>query len=193
MRDTFTGGREQTTIDVARLENTPEQIDKPSVPDTPPHAFQKPPVMDRIKVARQVTFDDPAALRIGTILKLRLHATNSMMHAAFRPEAMGVAMEIAFPDRLHGHQHCTLNNTVRQGRNTQRSRLAIGFRDIDPFDRLRAIGALHMIGPKIIQMLVQIDLQTSLIHSVNAWRSGTVRRQNNPSGLGKPFPIGNEP
>ena len=81
-------------------------------------------------------------------------------------------MEIALPYRLHDHQHCALNNTVCQSRYTQRTQLAIRFRDIDPFDRLRAIGALQKVGLQVIQMLVQIALQASLIHSVNARCSG---------------------
>jgi hypothetical protein len=36
-------------------------------------------------------------------------------------------MKIAFPDRLHGHQHRALDDAVGQGRNTQRASLAIGF------------------------------------------------------------------
>ena len=40
-------------------------------------------------------------------------------------------MKVAFPDRLHGHQHRTLDDAVFQGRDTQCAFLAIGFRDID--------------------------------------------------------------
>ena len=77
--------------------------------------------MYRIEVAGQITFDDPAATLIGAILKLQPHGADSVMHTAFWPEAIGKAMEIAFPDRLHGHQHCALDNTVCQGRDTQRA------------------------------------------------------------------------
>ena len=119
MRNTFAGSHEQTTIDVACLENTPEEIDKPPIPYPPPNTLQKQPVMNRIEVARQITFDDPAASRIGSILKLYLHGTDGMVNAAFRPEAIGQTMEVAFPYRLHGHQHGALDNTVCQGRYTQ--------------------------------------------------------------------------
>ena len=75
--------------------------------------------MDSIEVARQITFDDPTPPRSGaTILQLQLHRTDGMMHATFRPEAVGEAMEVAFPDRLHGHQHRALDNAVFQGRHT---------------------------------------------------------------------------
>src|SRR5690606_21343310 len=36
-------------------------------------------------------------------------------------------------------------------------------------------------------------LHPSLIHSVNARSSCATRRQNDPGGFGKPFPVGNEP
>ena len=76
--------------------------------------------MNGVEVARQITFDDPAApRRVRAVLKLQLHGTNGMMHAAFRPEAIGQAMEVAFPNRLHGHQHGALDNAVCQGRYTQ--------------------------------------------------------------------------
>jgi hypothetical protein len=42
-------------------------------------------------------------------------------------------------------------------------------------------------------MAIQPGLHPSLVHSVNARRPGATRRQNDPGGFGKPFPIGNEP
>ncbi len=48
-RNPFTGGREQATVDVARLEDAPEKIDKPTVPHPPPHTSQKQPVMNGTK------------------------------------------------------------------------------------------------------------------------------------------------
>ena len=67
-----------------------EKIDEPSVLHTSPHAFQKQPVMDRVEVAGQITFDDSAAPhRVGTILKLYPHCADGMMHAPFRSEAIG--------------------------------------------------------------------------------------------------------
>lgn len=171
--NTLAGSRKQATIDVTRLENAPEKIDKPTIPHPSPHTLQKQPVMDGVEVARQITFDDPAApRRIRSILKLQLHGANSMMHASLGPEAIGQTMEIALPYWLHGHQHGALDNTVCQGRYTQWSQLAIGFRDMDSLDRLGAIGALQQVCPQVGQMLIQSGLQPSLVHSVNALRSG---------------------
>lgn len=113
LRNTFARGHEQTTVDVACLEEPPEQIDELVVPDSPPHAAKQKPMVDRVEVARQITFDDPAVPRPGaTILLLYLHRPDSVMHAAFRPEAVGEAMEAALPDRFHGHQHRALDDTV---------------------------------------------------------------------------------
>ncbi|GLS30897.1 site-specific DNA recombinase [Mesorhizobium albiziae] len=121
LRNTLASSREQATVDVACLENAPEKIDKPSIPHPPPHALQKQPMMNGVEVARQITFDDPASLRASAILKLYPHGTNSMVHAPLRPEAIGKTMEVALPNRLHSHQHGALDNTVCQGRYTQRS------------------------------------------------------------------------
>ena len=49
MRNTFAGSREQTAINVACFENTPEKIDKPPIPHPPPDTLQKQPVMNRIE------------------------------------------------------------------------------------------------------------------------------------------------
>src|SRR5262249_54714219 len=53
------------------------------------HAFQEQPMMDSVEVARQITFDDPAALRVRAILQLHPHCTNRMMNTAFGTEAVG--------------------------------------------------------------------------------------------------------
>ncbi len=89
LRNPFAGSREQAAVDVACFENAPEKIDKPSIPHPPPNTLEKEPVMNRVKVARQITFDDPATPCVGSILKLYLHGTDSMVHAPLRPEAIG--------------------------------------------------------------------------------------------------------
>jgi hypothetical protein len=120
---------EQAMADVAYLLEPQEQIDEPIVPGTPPDTAKQKPVVYRVEVGRQFTFKDPAAPRPGTsILQLYLHCPDSVMHAAFRPEAIGEAMEVALPDRLHCHRHRTLDDVVFQGRDTQWAFLAIGFR-----------------------------------------------------------------
>ena len=81
-------------------------------------------------------------------------------------------MEVAFPDRLHGHQHGALDNTVCQGRDTQRSQLAFGFRDIDPLDRLGPIAAMKQVFTQLLQVITQVLLHALLVYSVNAGRSG---------------------
>ena len=102
-------------------------------------------------------------------------------------------MEVAFPDRLHGHQHRTLDDTVGQGRDTQRSSLAVGFRDIDSPDRLWTVSPVEQVGPQAGQMFRQSSLHSLLIHSVETRRIGATRRQYDPGGFGKPRSIGDEP
>lgn len=51
LRNTFTGGREQTMVDVACFQDTPEKFNKPLVSDPPPYTFDKQLVMYGIEVA----------------------------------------------------------------------------------------------------------------------------------------------
>ena len=73
-------------------------------------------MMDSVEVARQITFDDPASLRVRAILQLQPHCANRMVNTAFGTKAIGAGVEVALPDRLHGHQHRPLDNTVQQDR-----------------------------------------------------------------------------
>ena len=75
-------------------------------------------MMDGVEVARQITFDDPAALRVRAILQLHPHCTNRMMNTAFGAEAVGTRVEVTLPNRLHGHQHRPLDNAVQQDRHS---------------------------------------------------------------------------
>ena len=77
-------------------------------------------------------------------------------------------MEIAFPDRVHDHQHNALDNAVSQGWDTQGSQLTIGFPDIDAPDRLWTICPLQQALLQLIQVVSQIDLHLVLIYSINA-------------------------
>jgi hypothetical protein len=77
-------------------------------------------------------------------------------------------MEVAFPDWLHGHEHGSLDDAIRQSRNTQWAELAVGFRDIDSLHRLGAITLVQQAFSQVFQMLIQSDLQSLLIYSVDA-------------------------
>ena len=59
--------------------------------------------MNRIEVARKVTFDDPATFRFLTVRQLKFHGADGVVYAAFWPEPIGETMEVAFPNGLHDH------------------------------------------------------------------------------------------
>ena len=141
----------------------------------------------------KITFDDPAPLRVRAILQLQPHGANRMVNTAFGSETIGTGVEIALPDRLHGHQHRPLDNTIQQDRYTQWSQLAVGLRDIDSLDRCRTISAVQQGRPQPLQMMIQMGFKASLVHSVKARRACTSRCQHDPSRLSKPVPIGDEP
>ena len=169
----FAGGHEQALINVACFKKQPEQIDQAFVCDTPPGTFQKQLVVNRVKVARQISFDGPAALRGGPVLQLQLHGTNCVVHTTFGPEAVGTAMKITLPDRFHGHEHSALDNAVSQGWDTQGSQLAIGFQNIDTLDRLWVVGPLKQVIAQLDQMIFQIPLQLLLVYSIDTRSGGT--------------------
>lgn len=150
-------------------------------------------MMDSVEVARQITFDDPAALLLRAILQLHPHCTNRMMNTALGTEAVGASVEVALPDRLHGHQHRPLDDAVQQDRYTQRSQLAVGLRDIDSLDRRWAVSAVQQGHAQPIQMTLQNGSKSSLVHSVKTRCMGAFRRQDDPGGLSKPIPVGDEP
>ena len=102
-------------------------------------------------------------------------------------------MEVAFPYWFHGHQHRALDDAIPQGRDTQWSSLAIGFRDIDSLDRLWAVISAQQVRSQAGQVFCQSGLHSLLVHSVNARGIGATRCQYDPGGLAKPRPIGNEP
>lgn len=81
--------------------------------------------MDRVEVARQISFDDPAALQVRAILQLHPHCTNRMMNTALGTEAVGARVEVALPDRLDGRQHRPLDDAAQQDRYTRWSQLSV--------------------------------------------------------------------
>jgi len=52
-------------------------------------------VVDSVEVARQITFDDLAPLRVRAILQLQPHGANRMVNTAFGSETIGTGVEIA--------------------------------------------------------------------------------------------------
>ena len=171
MRNAFAGGHEQATINVTRFQEPTEKIDKSPVLHPSPHTFEKQPVMDRIKVACQITFDNPAAPgRIGSILKLYLHGADGMMHAPFRPEAIGKPMEIA--SQIGSMAISMARWTMRPSGSKYPVVVAChwilgyGYASLDG-----AIAPLQQLYSQVIQMLIQSDLKSLLIHSVDAWCS----------------------
>jgi len=112
LRDPFASGPEQTTIDVACLEESPEQDLETVVTNALAHTLHQQLMMDRIEIAGQIAFYHPATDRMGAILQLKFHGPNRVMHATLRPETIGETMKIALPNRLHCHQHRTLHDPV---------------------------------------------------------------------------------
>lgn len=76
--------------------------------------------MDRVEVACQITFDDPAAPRhVGSIPELYLHGAGRHGARSVQAGSHRIGDGSRFPDWLHGHEHGSLDDAIRQSRNTQ--------------------------------------------------------------------------
>jgi site-specific DNA recombinase len=186
LRHTFAGSPEQTFVYMACSDESPEQGQETYIPDPFPHTAHQQFVMHRVKVAGQITFDHPTTRRIGTVLKLKLHGTDGVMHTALRPKAIGEAMKVAFPDRLHGHEQGTLYDPIPKGRNTQWPLLAVGLRDIDSLCRLWLVATCQQLGSYRVQLIPEIALHCLLVDTVDARRLCASRRQGHSGGFLQP-------
>jgi len=70
------------------FDKSPKQGQETRIPDPLPQTPHQQLVMHRVKVAGKITFDHPATRRMRTVLKLKSHGTDSVMHTTLRSEAM---------------------------------------------------------------------------------------------------------
>jgi len=112
----------------------PQQCQKALICNALANSPHQQPMMDGVEVAGQVTFNNPATrhARFITVLQLQLDRSYRMVDAAFGSEAVGKPMKIAFPNRLHRHQHRPLHDSITQTRYAQgpQFRLVTRFRNI---------------------------------------------------------------
>ncbi len=102
-------------------------------------------------------------------------------------------MKVAFPDRLHGHEHGTLYDPIPKGRNTQWPLLAVGLRDIDSSRRLWLIATCQQLGTYGVQLVLEIARHRLLVYPIDARCLCATRRQRHSGGLLQPRPVGNYP
>ena len=114
LRNTFACSAKQTAINASSLDKLPEQGKEAPIGNTFADSFQQQSMMDRIEVAGEIAFDHPApgATFIVTFLQLQFDRAYRMVNAPSGSEAVGGTMEITLPDRLHGHQHRPLHNSI---------------------------------------------------------------------------------
>jgi hypothetical protein len=117
----FAGGTKETAINVAGFDEFPQQCQKALICNALANSSHQEPMMNRVKIAGQIAFYYPATdhpILTVTILQLELHRSDRMVNAAFGSEAVGKPMKIAFPNRLHRHQHRPLHDSITQTRDT---------------------------------------------------------------------------
>ncbi len=108
------------------------------------------------------------------------------MHTALRPETIGETVKIAFPDRLHGHEHGTLYDPIPKGRNTQWPLLAVSLRDIDAPRGLWLVATCQQLGTDHVQLVLEILFHCLLVDTVDARCFCTLRCQCHSGRLLQP-------
>ncbi len=148
--------------------------------------FHEQTMMDRVKVAGEVTLDNPATNGVVTVLQLKFHRTNCVMHATLWPKSIRKAMKIALPNRFHHHKHSSLHNAIAQRRNTQRSLFAVGLRDVNTPCRLRSKAAIKKLRAQLLKAFIKLTFHPLFIYTVDARSSCTSRCESNTGGLLQP-------
>src|SRR5215469_13298665 len=97
-------------------------------------------MVNRIKVCRNVPFDDPEIPR--TFTKEVAESPDGVHRTAIGSESIRELTKVRLVDRFQDHSHRLLYNPVTKGRDAQRAFLAIRFGDVHPS---------HGIGFKVIR------------------------------------------
>ena len=114
--NTFACRPKQTTLYVACSKESPEQGQETRIMDPFAYTSHQQLMMDLVEVAGEVALDYPATNSIGTILQLKPHGADRVVHTTFRSEPIRETMKVALPDGVHCHEHGTLHKTVAQRR-----------------------------------------------------------------------------
>ena len=76
-----------------------------------------------------------------------------------RPVAVGVRVEPGLHQRLQASPDDLLSHAVRDRRNTERARAAVGLGDVDPADRGRKVAARRQPVPELVEVARQVSLE----------------------------------
>ena len=121
-----------------RFEKPLDQRQYLSVADPARHALDQFGMRDRIEVAAQICVD---YLTI-TLIQQTVDRSDRILCASFRSISVLLGFEVRLEDRFDHQHHSHLDNTVLDGRNTQRSLTSVRLLDPYPSDSFRPIALL---------------------------------------------------
>src|SRR6266511_5688312 len=139
----------QTLQDVG-FQPTAEEVEHPAIADPLLDPRHQTIVRVRLEVRLQVGIHHMGV----SLLEQPIDLPQRVTAPAFRTEAVAAVAEPALEDRLDHEPDRLLDDAILDRGYPQRPRPAVALRDLDPFDRLRAVAAL----PQGRRQLRQIDL-----------------------------------
>ncbi len=170
---------EQLVFDVPRLDKAPKEVKEPSVVYPASDRFRQQSVMNRVKVARQITLDDPTTCRRSLRIvpqQLEFHGSNRMMDTATWPKSIGRGMKVAFPNGFHHHEHRALDDAVAQSGDTQRAPFSVFLRNVHPASRVGLIGAGQKLLADVREFLGQMRFHLAFPNAINVMRAASASR-----------------
>src|SRR5713226_8221060 len=139
-------------LEHARLQPFLDQADYSPVSDPMLHKLRHPFVVDVVKEPPYVGVEHPVHFPARDPYRQRVQR---IVLAAPRPESVGKAQKVLFPDLVENRPYRVLYDFVFQCRDPQWSLPSIGLRDPDSPRRLRSIGSTMDSSVKVLQPLLQ--------------------------------------
>ena len=186
-------GVKEPLVDVPRLEELPEQVQKPPVPDSPPHGFHEQSVMYGVEVTRQIPFDYPSgAASSVSVLKLQFYGPYGLMHTSSGPESVGQVVEVALLYGVHRHEHGSLHDSILERRYPQRSEFAVGLPDVDAPYGLRFVRARSEFFPDGSREFRDVVFHVDSRHPVDSRRCRSPGSEGSAYRLFQPYRVGDD-
>ncbi len=135
------------------LQEPHDQIKHPGITDAFSQQLNQVRVRHVIKEAFDVGVTDPVHFLPSDELT---ESGECLVAGSARPKAIGSVMEISFVDWLQDHRNSTLDNIVFHGRDAERTRFAIPFRDVTTQTRLGVVSATMQSRGEFLQILLKM-------------------------------------
>jgi site-specific DNA recombinase len=134
------------------LEKAFDQVEDAPVADQVRHSVHQTPVRDRVEVLFQIGVHHPGV----AVLEPPIDLAQGVSGASAGPEAVAAVPEPGFQNGFDHQFDSRLHDPVLDGRNAQRTGLAVRLGDVHPPDRLRPIAAGPQRGLQFLQVPIRL-------------------------------------